>query len=769
MSNLQFTVTNPDNSNAGAEFYSWELQQYLDKYNQFSAKAAGDVPVERDGWLDIINSGKIIYRGYIDSVTPEDPATEQSVGTQSIDSKCLWALLDNVFCQIYEFPALTTINAMLSSDAPVPGTVLGLLWQLNSNLPVGEAVYTGANEIYKYSNYGSLSRCGTNPIYVDTTLLTLGASATALTRGQYFRTSTDLWIRCPDGRDPKYWCVSITNYRDTRIRRGTITGGTTSFTVPYRLTAKTNFREIIERIILALNCEREMDHRAGIAGALGLTYLNVKTLVGRGSLTAPVIEFKADSVNQLNEEATGGDVFNCLLGAGPGSGYSQVNAARSNMMSRGAWREKVYTSSVLGEILTASLAKIWNDTNDPRCWTVKSEDDLSLSPGDYAGISPRKSQTLIKRVKKVTHRSSGDMNLEINQRILSAEDYMKAKASLLSDFNSFIGTQKTSWSSSFGPTNIDDSTNINAEFSGSAKFTINIPASTIDTEFATKFFLRMDIAAFEADLTTSETPAHNNGGAAGSHSGYGGTATSAKPQTAHGILVQTTSPTGGTYATVGLKAHTHLVGGRTTNGHTHGASASSTYSNSNSSRTTGYGGTPSHSHGYSDYYCSAVYTSVTVASNTDQVNGAESGPVYNDKYYDVAGYDHTHGMPAHYTQDAASQSHDTELQSSKTRTIPTEPKTANLITQFKAMKESGNSIHYLDIYVYVNNTQIAGSPFPNLYIGDEISDVDVSSLVIAGDNIIEIKIKEHYDSLIPVRCAVRGSLNASYYLDPAIL
>jgi hypothetical protein len=85
------------------------------------------------------------------------------------------------------------------------------------------------------------------------------------------------------------------------------------------------------------------------------------------------------------------------------------------------------------------------------------------------------------------------------------------------------------------------------------------------------------------------------------------------------------------------------------------------------------------------------------------------------------------------------------------------------------MKDSGNSVHYLDVYVYLNNTQISGSPYPNLYIGNEIPDVDVTNQVIVGDNFIEIKIKEHYNSSIPVRCAIRGSLNASYYLNPSIL
>jgi len=82
------------------------------------------------------------------------------------------------------------------------------------------------------------------------------------------------------------------------------------------------------------------------------------------------------------------------------------------------------------------------------------------------------------------------------------------------------------------------------------------------------------------------------------------------------------------------------------------------------------------------------------------------------------------------------------------------------------MKQTGNSIHYLDVYVELNGVAVSGSPFPNLYIGDSIGDVDVTNQIIVGDNFLEIKIKEHTSSSIPVRCAVRGSINSTYYISP---
>ena len=737
-----FLCINPDGSNAGVDaFLEYTITQYLDKAGSFEGKLSGDYPVEKEGWLDVINAGKIVFRGFIDTINEDEPPTATSPGSQSIVAKDLYAGLDEVYVQFQEFPAGTSINDMLSSSDPTPGKVIGILTQLNGALPQGEAVvYSG--ETYKYSGYGTLSRCGTSPIYVDTTALVLGASKDTLARGQYWRDSQDLYVRAQDGRDPRFFIVIVPNYRDSRLRLGTISLGTSSFTVPYRIAGKGNFRSEVEKIILGKGLEMEFDHRAGIAGALGLSYINAKVTVGRGSLTAPVAEFKVEQVVKFNEETTGTAV-NAIIGSGLGSGPSQVTVAKSNMMSRGHWRERTYSSSILGELLSNSLAKIWTDTSDARCWSVTDEDDLSLAPGDFIAVTPPKSQSLVKRAKKIIHKSDNSINIEINQRILEPEDYAKIKANLLSDMNSFIGTQKTSWSSSFGPTNIDDSENLNAEFSGSAKFTINIPSQTIDQEFATKFFIRLDIAAFEADLSSSETPAHNNGGA-----------TSSKTQSSHGVPSTTGDPQSSSEISVCNAISISVSDSRNTD-------TSPTYKHivAHLTITASHGDYCEQSMCYPLYAVNATITGYEDLSSSDHVHHLAHTHSANLPYImsDPAG--HVHRNPENDTDPAEAQSH----------AVATEPKVANLILQFKTMKESGNSIHYLDVYVYLNNTQISGSPFPNLYLGDSIPDVDVTDQAIVGDNFLEIKIKEHTNSLIPVRCAIRGSLNASYYLNPAIL
>jgi hypothetical protein len=346
------------------------------------------------------------------------------------------------------------------------------------------------------------------------------------------------------------------------------------------------------------------------------------------------------------------------------------------------------------------------------------------------------------------------MDVEINQRILEAEDYMRAKATLLSEFNSFISNQKTSWSSSFGPTNIDDSDNANREFSGSAKFTINIPDGTIDTEFATKFYLRMDIAAFESDLEEAATPAHDNGGVTGSHSGYGGGSTSNAGGNAHQVPSYTSIPCG-SYTTVVVSGSSAAAGS-----HSHSVIASASPYNGAVMAGTGPGGSPSHAHSYTDYYCSSVSLSVGV------LNGGDHSHALNLSDVGVAAATHPHTLPVTTTAAAATHPHTEDTYAAKSRAVFTEPQAANILTEFKKMLQTGSLVHYLDVYVTMNGSPISGSPFPNLYIGDTISDVDVSSLIIKGDNDLEVKIKEHTSSSIPVRCAIRGSLNATYYLPP---
>lgn len=741
---LVFEAINPDESNTGAEFTAWTLTEYIDKYWQLDAEASNEgsdrIPFIEQGWIDVKYKNQIIFRGYLDSIDPSENKT------QRLTYFDLRKSLDEVYCQIMEYPAGTTLNLMLSSSAPTAGVKPGLLWLLNSGVPHGDFVsYSG--EIYKLEGAGSSNpRCGTGRIFQESTELTLGSGPTSLSRGQYYRTSTDLYVRCTDGRDPKYWLMSIENFKDSRIRLGTIENGSYSFTVPYRIESKKCFRDLIEPLITALGLEMYLDHRAPVSGeVLGLSYLSASSDYGKGSETSPTAFFGESSIPGgamlVQEATTGGGSYNCILGAGPGSGYSQVVAARANYAKLGHWKETVYSTSLLGELLENSLDKLWDDQEDGRCWEVKDEMDLTRMPGDWVEITPYKSQAITKRIMKAVHTSEGKTSLEINQRRLEPEDEMRARSQVVNDLMGYISNQVTSWSSSFGPENVDDAESPYEGWGGEAVFTVNLPANSIDEEFPYKFFLKFDIVPYESDTDSVDTNSHNNGGVTGSHSGYGG-GTSAKSMTAHSVNSFT-----GVAASYQVDAMTTVV---SAGSHSHSVS------NTAQSLSTGSGGSPSHSHYYTDYYGYSTST------------GGSHG--HSGYYYPVSHASHVHTIPSHSTNAAGNQDHEWGTSggsggAAKTREVFTEPIRDAISYVWKRLFDTGNSSHLLDVSVKVNGVHVSGSPFQGLYINDG-EEVDVSSLISTGDNEIEFSIKDHSDPLQPVRCAIRGSLNATYYIYP---
>jgi hypothetical protein len=570
-----FRAVNPDGSDPGAEFVSWTLTQYIDKYHQFDGTAPEDVPLIVGGWLDISFGTEIIFRGYLDSIE----RTEGQIRCTYYD---LRKSLEDVYAQLIEYPDGYTVNDILSSDPPAAGRKPGLLWLLNSAVPQG-AFEHYSGEIYVLRGAGTNSRCGTADVYQESRKLSPGAGRDTLQRGQYWRDENDLYVRCTDGRDPRYWLMSIANYRDTRIRLGNIKDGTTTFEVPYRV-KKATYRDAIEPLLNAMGLEMYLEHRPpGPGETLGISYLHAVEMVGRGSASEPVAYYGESALSGgailVAERSTGQEEFSAVIGAGPGRGYSQITAARANFRRRGHWKETLYTTSLLGELLERSLDRIWNDQTDARCWEVEDVDDLARRPGDWVEIRPPKSSPLVKRVKKVVHRSNGTMILEINQRRLDPEDLMRSRAQLIDDMMSYVSNQVTSWSTSFGPTNVDDSDPGPQIWSGAAKFELEIPEGTIDWSFPFRFMLTFTVCPYEDSTESVHAGAHNHGGVTGGHGGYGGQETSAAAQHPH-TTNQTTSLTSGLIAQaisdlsteeVGDHTHSPFVG--TAGAHTHGLSA----------------------------------------------------------------------------------------------------------------------------------------------------------------------------------------------------
>jgi len=244
---------------------------------------------------------------------------------------------------------------------------------------------------------------------------------------------------------------------------------------------------------------------------------------------------------------------------------------------------------------------------------------------------------------------------------------------------------------------------------------------------------------------TQQIDSHSN---VGSHGGYGG-GTSAKTQSAHGVPTHTASDCNSiTNITAG-----YSVGYAGSYGHS--------VSNSASSRVTGGGGSPSHTHYYTDY---AAYGSTGSAG--------DHGHGMNTSLYRAAYPQHNHSIPSHYTNDAGAQNHEWGTGggsggTANTRAGSTQHPIRQAILEGLIKKYgTGNSIHYLTLTVKVNGVQVPGSPFSGaggtgLYIGDSIDNIDISDLVDVGErNTIELSISEFGGSDV-VRCSLSGNVNVS--------
>jgi len=229
----------------------------------------------------------------------------------------------------------------------------------------------------------------------------------------------------------------------------------------------------------------------------------------------------------------------------------------------------------------------------------------------------------------------------------------------------------------------------------------------------------------------------------GSHGGYGG-GTNAKPMTAHSVNSFT-----GVAASYQVDAMTTVV----SNG-----SHSHSVSNTADSRTTGSGGSPKHTHYYTDY---SGYSTGSAGSHS-----------HSGYYYPVSHASHVHTIPTHSTNAAASQDHAWGTGggsggNANPRAGSIEhPVRQSILEGLIKKYGTGNSIHYLTLTVKVNGVQVPGSPFSGaggtgLYIGDSIDAIDISDLVTVGaQNTIELSISEFGGSDV-VRCSLSGNVNVS--------
>ena len=738
------TITNPDGSIVCPVLIdNPAYDEYIDKPRRLTAKIEKHSGLNPQGTARADHEGKIILLGHIKSFDQ----SKKDYDTLTLDSA--EALLDERIGQFYRYPAGTALNEMLASS--MGGDVVGLLAMANGLIPRGSFVLHSGH-VYKWTGMGTASRLGTvASLYQGATLLTKD-TAIPSSAGRWWQDASDLYVWCSDSRDPAYHLMIIPNFKDTLLRLGTISTGSTTFAVCYEIGAG-KLSSPIKSLILAGGLEHAVRYEKD-----GYAYLDASAAVGLGSETEPVATYIDGQNAEISaEEIDGIGKVQALLGQGAGSGMTQQCAAAFDPTTAGTWREATYSGAGLfGAMLRAATEKVFSDYNDGTVYNVRSIDtDWSQAVGNYVRLIIDGHQPVNRRIKHVQMKGSGQMILEVGQRLRTLAELLKAGDEVQDALSSFYGSHtKNAWSWSLPETNIDSYAPISHSFllastddstKGSDDETIG--SGEIDPNFPFQVLLSLSLGWFTSD-TYNAIVASNSHSNVGSHSGYGGTETSEETQEKHSVNQQsTTGPSSGLFNFNAYAGDSYYTGYASEPGHT--------YSNTSASRTTGTAS--GHTHSYNDYYCSGVWATGT----------HRHAYTVMTTYLNAVNATHTHPVSTHNTNDAEDQSHTTASQSAKTRAGSTaHPETNAALEGWKKEYATGNSIHYLTLTVKVNGVAVPGSPFTGdggtgLYIGDNLNNIDISDLCVVGQkNEIEITVSE-YGGSDPVRCSISGNVNVN--------
>lgn len=738
MSYIKITVTNPDGQTVCPILVERPaFDEYLDNPRRMTAKIDKNSGLNSQGTVRVDRKGKIILLGHIKRFDQ----SKKEYDVLTLDSA--EAILDDRIGQFYRYPASTTLNSMLASD--MGGSVVGLLAMANGLIPRGSfTLHSGA--IYKWAGMGTASRLGTlTQLYQNATLLTK-VSAIPVAAASWYQSATDLYVWCSDSRDPKYHLIIAPNFKDTLVRLGTISTGTTAFAVCYEVGPNKIFPPI-KALILAGGLEYTIRYEKD-----GYAYLDGSVTVGKGSASEPVATYIETKNAEITiDQMDGFGKLQALLGQGAGAGITQQCAAAFDTTTLGVWREGIYQAGGLfGTMLSSATTKVFADCQDPTIYNVRAIDqDWSQAVGNYVAIIRNDYQPVYKRIKHISQKPGGDMLLEVGQRLRTLQELLKAGEEVQNILSSFYGSHtQNGFSWSLAQQNIDSYTPISIDFDLNS----SEENGEIDVNFPYQVTLSLKIGWYTSSVknATVSGPAHSS---VGSHAGYGGKETSSKPMTAHSVNSFTDDYTSNTEI-VPSALHSHT--GRT------GTAADNSYDSALVYVSIAY-----EDDGEYVYWVGIdEYEFVTFSEyDHDHVTGGSgvSGQTT------VADDQHRHGIPAHVTQAAADQSHvggaDTAKDRAGSSTHADQTLTDDNTKLEKLLEEVGvwHSVHYLTLSVKLNGSHVPGSPFSGsggtgLYVGDSLDAIDLTDLATVGTkNTLTLEVTE-FGGAGPVRCSISGQV-----------
>jgi len=746
MSEYTFYVTNTDGSTFYVDVTNYNFDWYDDKAHKLSFTCYKKYPVEENAIILVSYKGSYPFAGTIDKIVEKDE-------TYKCECKSKDALLDQRIGCLYEYPAATTITQMLSSSKPSDNNnIIGLLYWANSGVIAGPG--TGGFELYSGTTYyisgGSSSsvfgNVDTSGIFEDGTALIKGGSKSTLTAGQYYQESTGLYVRCTDNKDPKYHRISIPNWKDTGIRLGTLSSGSTTFTTPFRVGRDKLYKEIIRVMKFG---EMEFQFVYESRNGSSYVYLDGKAEVGNGSVTSPVKRYTENKNVGKLEDSRDTKKVNGVVGLGYGSGYTQQLAAYVDLNARGVWRESTYSDSHLfSEYLETTLEDVWEQWNDNQTYIIDDVlPDYSLEIGDYVRITLDQDEEVTKRVKHISIKNDEKMKLELNKRIRDAEDLIKSKSEIYDNMLNFIDTYYSSYEFHFDG-NVDNNVPLDVKF--------RIDSDQIDGNFDYRFLLSLTIDAFKSNVVsvTTNSHGHTNKTSSGSTSAHGGTGSAGDHY--HSVTGATSESDG----TPNVKVVSWASKISSADNHSHSAPR---HSHSVSGETAYTGTTSSHDHTYWRTYTSTG--SGGDGSTSDNGSHSHSHTIG----VQVSGPDHTHEVSGQTTDIHTGHSGHSVTDNPKPGplTVYTQDSEQDAINKFLMLETTGSPKH-ITVTITLNGSAVTGSPFTDYYIDDTINDIDISSLVnITGDNTLRISISE-YGGSNPVRAAINGSISSKYVLNSYI-
>jgi hypothetical protein len=738
MSEITIEITNPDGYLICPVLLdSPGYDEYLDRPRRLVCKIEKSSGLDPQGTAKVSRKGKIILLGHVTKFDQSKPEYD----SLTLDSAEY--LLDQRIGSFYRFPSGTTLTAMLQK----------LIDLANGLVPRGSFVLHSGS-VYKWVGMGTASRLGTlTTVYQNATLLTK-KTAIPTVAASWYQSATDLYIWTSDGKDPSYHLIIIPYFKDTLVRLGTISLGTTTFSVCFEIGAAKLF-PTIKALILAAGLEYSLRYEKD-----GYAYLDGSVAVGKGSSSEPVATYIEGKNAEITiDQMDGFGKLQALLGQGAGAGITQQCAAAFDTTTLGVWREGIYQAGGLfGTMLSAATVKVFADCQDPIIYNVRAIDqDWSQAVGNYVAIIRNGYQPVYKRIKHISQKPGGDMLLEVGQRLRTLQELLKSGEEVQQILSSFYGSHtKNAWSWSLPETNIDSYEAITHQFllastddSVKAGDDKTIGSGEIDPNFPFMVLLNLKIGWFTSSTYSSTVPTDSHG-AVGGHSGYGGGQTSAKQQDAHGVAEQEV-----TGATTGLFNFYAFSG----NVYNTDACASNHAVASHWSLYGDWSGAPTNK-----------LTSVSVGGvSYDTLALGSHTHVYRpaSQFMNAVNAGHKHPLPAHSTQTATAQSHTEELKSAQTRAgSSAHPERDAILEGLKKKYGTGKSVHYLTLDVKVGGVRVPGSPFSGsggtgLYIGDSLDNIDISSLVSVGvQNSISITLTE-FGGPGPVKCSVSGNVNVN--------